>query len=76
MNKKRCDKGNRLFSRQWSLERHLQDVHEVNDDIKKRRGRIDGYDYEYEQLNMNSANNLKKTENNNNDMDYNGNSYC
>ncbi len=76
MNKKRCDKGNRLFSRQWNLERHLQDVHEVNDDIKKRRGRIDGYDYENEQLNMNSANNLKKTENNNNDMDYNGNSYC
>ena len=25
---------------------------------------------------MNSANNLKKTENNYNDMDYNGNSYC
>ncbi|HYJ01471.1 MAG TPA: hypothetical protein VEW92_04590 [Nitrososphaeraceae archaeon] len=55
---------------------NLQDVHEINNDIKKRRGRIDGYDYEYEQLNMNSAYNLKKTENNNNDMDYNGNSYC
>ena len=76
MNKKRCDRCNRLFSRQWNLERHLQDVHEINNDIKKRRGRIDGYDYEYEQLNINSANNLKKTENNYNDMDYNGNSYC
>lgn len=60
------------------MKRHLQDVHEINDDIKKekRRGEIDGYDYEYGQLNMNSANNLKKTENNNNDMDYHGNSYC
>ncbi len=56
MNKKRCDRGNRLFSRQWNLERHLQDVHEVNDDIKKKKeeGGIDGYDYEYGQLNMNS----------------------
>lgn len=56
----------------------MQDVHEINDDIKKekRREGIDGYDYEYGQLNMNSANNLKKIENNNNYMDYNGNSYC
>jgi|GEM_PF-2475003 len=78
MNKKRCDRCNRFFSIQWNLERHLQDVHEINDDIKKekRRGGIDGYDYEYGQLNMNSAINLKKAENNNNDMDYNGNSYC
>ena len=77
MIKKRCYRCNRLFSRQWNLERHLQDVHEINDDIKKeeRRGGIDGYDYEFGQLNMNNANNLKKTENNNNDMDYNGNSY-
>lgn len=68
---------NRLFSRQWNLDRHLQDVHEINDDIKKEksRGGIDGYDYEYGQLNMDSANNLMKTDNKNNDMDYNGNSY-
>ena len=35
MNKKRCDRCNRLFSSQWNLERHLQDVHEINNDIKK-----------------------------------------
>ena len=74
MNKKRCYRCNRLFSRQWNLERHLQDVHEINDDIKKekRRGVIDGYDYEYGQLNMNSANNLKKIENNNNNTNISG----
>jgi hypothetical protein len=64
MEKKRCCRCNKIFSRQWNLERHLQDVHEINNDIRKgkRRGGIDGYDYEYGQLSMNSANNLKKTE--------------
>jgi hypothetical protein len=76
--KKICDRCNILFSRQWNLKRHLQDVHEITNDIKKenRRGEIDGYAYAYGQLNMNKVNNLKKTENNNNDIDYNGNSYC
>ncbi len=74
---KRCYICNKIFSRQWNLERHLQDVHEINNDIRKgkRRGGIDGYDYEYGQLSMNSAINLKKTESNNNDMDYKVNSY-
>src|SRR6187402_1750110 len=74
---KRCYICNKIFSRQWNLERHLRDVHEINNDIRKgkRRGGIDGYDYEYGQLSMNSAINLKKTESNNNDMDYKVNSY-
>lgn len=75
MNKKKCNICNRLFSRQWNLERHLQDVHEINDDIikEKRSGKI--HDYDYWQINMNNNNNLWKKENNNISMDYNGNSY-
>lgn len=75
MNKKKCNICNRLFSRQWNLERHLQDVHEINDDIikEKRSGKI--HDYDYWQINMNNNNNLWKKENNNISMDYNGNSH-
>ena len=76
MNKKKCNRCDRLFSRQWNLERHLQDVHEINDDIKKEKRSGEIHDYDYWQINMNSNNNLRKKENNNIGMDYNGNSYC
>lgn len=75
MHKKKCNKCNKLFSRQWNLDRHLQDVHEIYDDTKKEKRSREIDDYNYWQRNIDSNNNFWITSNNSDDINYNQRSY-
>ena len=75
MHKKECNKCNKLFSRQWNLDRHLQDVHEIYDDTKKEKRSREIDDYNYRQRNIDSNNNFWIPSNNSDDINYNQSSY-
>jgi hypothetical protein len=71
MQKRKCNKCNKLFTRQWNLERHLQDVHEIYDDTKTEMGNQKIHEYNYWQRNIESNNNFWINSNYIDDMNYN-----
>ncbi|MGE5633665.1 MAG: C2H2-type zinc finger protein [Deltaproteobacteria bacterium] len=73
---KKCSICKKIFTRKWNLKRHSQDVHKIYDNTKKDNINPEIGDYNSLPINIDSNNNFrnKNNENNMNGMIYNENS--